>query len=233
MKEVTFPIYIVSPGFSLSEYSLERRVSKKSGKQYLNNYVPYFLDNPKGVAFMKNRKCTGRFKIQEIKKKVREILGDKIKDWRREHRRGMKPPVLVQQWIGISTDEIQRMKMSDVPYIENVFPLIDVRLSRQHCIEGLARYGWTAIKSACVFCPFRDNKGWQELKTSFPDDFAKAVEFDEAMRLGLDEYDEVVRDKAYIHRSLKPLKDIEFVSGVPDPQISFSFLDECEGMCGV
>jgi len=38
--------------------------------------------------------------------------------------------------------------------------------------------------------------------------------------------------KLYVHRSLQPL-DVVDLSDPAKDQITFSFMDECDGMCGV
>ena len=64
------------------------------------------------------------------------------------------------------------------------------------------------------------------------------MKFDEAIRHGLNTTRSVGRDgkpikeaEIYVHGSCKPLKDIDFDK--KSNQQKFSFMDECEGMCGV
>jgi hypothetical protein len=69
-------------------------------------------------------------------------------------RRGEKKTVgIVQQLLGISLDEYQRMKQSDVQYIQNQYPLIDKRMTRSDCKQWLLSHGLPIPpRSACVFC---------------------------------------------------------------------------------
>jgi hypothetical protein len=43
---------------------------------------------------------------------------------------------------------------------------------------------------------------------------------------------EILRDKLYLHRSCKPLDEVEFNKKENDKQLDM-FNNECEGMCGV
>lgn len=149
---------------------------------------------------------------------------------RKEIRRLLKKnPVYrkpVELWLGISTDEIIRMKESNVQYIIHRWPLIEVGMSRQDCLDWYADKGYpTPARSACTFCPYRKNAEWQHMKTNDPEAFAEAVDFDKRIRNqpNLDQ-------QAYIHRSLQPLGEIDFdsITGI-DP----GFGEECEGMCGI
>ncbi len=45
----------------------------------------------------------------------------------------------VEQWIGKSTDEVQRMKPARDKYILNKHPLIEMNMSRQDCINYLKK----------------------------------------------------------------------------------------------
>lgn len=86
----------------------------------------------------------------------------------------------VNQWIGFSTDEIERVSDSGFPsYQRPTFPLLDLRWSRSKCEDFLNERGWQAEKSACLGCPFHDDDVWIDMKHRDPEDFADAVAFDE------------------------------------------------------
>ena len=87
------------------------------------------------------RKCTKEYKITPIQQKVRHLMKET----------GAKQ---VQQFIGISLDEVHRMKHSGVNYIQNVYPLIDMRMSRWDCLRWIEKAGLPQPpKSACWHCP--------------------------------------------------------------------------------
>lgn len=83
-------------------------------------------------------------------------------------------------WLGISTDEMERMKISDKKWVHNVYPLIEiVPTSRSKCVSTVENYGWpTPPKSRCWMCPNMSPRDWRQLRDRFPDDFQKAVELE-------------------------------------------------------
>lgn len=95
-KQLPFPVYRVTAG-SVREAVLTKH-STTGGR---SARVPYFTE----AGGMMLRQCTSEYKIQPIRKKVRELLGLAKGEHGPRH-------IAVHQWIGISTDEIQRMKMS-------------------------------------------------------------------------------------------------------------------------
>ena len=87
-------------------------------------------------------------------------------------------------WLGISTDEMERMKISDVDWQKNVYPLIEIKpTSRHQCISIVEKYGWpTPPKSRCWMCPNMSAYSWRQLRDKYPDDFIKAVRLESAVR---------------------------------------------------
>ena len=141
------------------------------------------------------------------------------------------PKNSVEMLIGISTDEAVRMKPSRYPFIENKYPLIfDLHFSRNDCLRWMERNGYALpSKSSCVFCPFHNDATWRDMKLNDPIEFAKAVEFDAAIR---EDKRGKVKEKLYIHKSMKPLGEVDF-RNLEDKGQQNLFGQECEGMCGV
>jgi len=182
--------------------------------------MPFHLANG-GFA---RRQCTAEYKIDPIRKKLRELIGLR-------HRQRAPKEVAVRQWLGISTDEIVRMKPSRDAWIENVWPLIDARMSRQDCLRWFeAAYPGRALaKSACIACPYHNDATWREMKVNDPASFRDAVKFDRAIRskrLGQ------IKHAPFLHRSCKPLDEVDLRNLEDMGQLNF-FNEECEGMCGV
>ena len=197
-KPAGIPIYRVSAG-NIREDALnpEARFAQ----------IPYYTQNPDGSKGMARRQCTSEYKIKPIKQQVRRLLGAEEVDGKV----GRVPSGrFVEQWIGISMDEWQRAKTSDVKYAQHHFPLLyDIQMDRAACIRYLERMGWgTTPKSACIGCPFHGNKMWRELRDTNPKEWADAVAFDEAIRKGsaraIANGDEL-RGEAFLHRSRIPL----------------------------
>jgi hypothetical protein len=218
-----FPIYRVTAG-SLRDRELQLRVSGKSGKTYRKSAIPAFVKKPEGGVGIVSRKCTTDHKIIPITKKVRELAGIK---------RGQKV-VTVTQMIGISRDEIVRMKPSREPWCQHRWPLIELGMRRQDCLDWMKRNGFPEPpRSACTFCPFHSDHEWQRLKQDHPKDFADAVLFEKQLQDAAKQ-DQAMRSIPYLHRSLVPIGEIDFTpSDKRGDGFVFDFQSECEGLCGV
>jgi hypothetical protein len=209
-KQLPFPVYRVTAG-RLSEAATRIRVSKK-GNKYTQSGIPVFITE--GIA---QRQCTADFKITPIRKKCRELCG-----------KGGG----VIQWIGISLDEVSRMKPSRDKWCNNRWPLIEKEMTRHDCLRWIKTHGYkTPSRSACRYCPYKSNHEWSRLKANEPIEFAKAVEFEAALQASYAQ----TRNKGvpYLHRSLVPLGAVDLSTDVDRGQVELGFHNECEGMCGV
>ena len=169
------------------------------------------------------RQCTNEFKIKPITTKLRDLVGLK------KGERGGRE-VLLEQWIGISLDEIQRMKDNPTKWSENIFPLIDAGISRDRCYIISKEAGLPEPqKSACYHCPYHGNAEWEEMRVDHPAEFARAVAFDLKIR---DMSRSGVRNPVFLHRSLKPLGEVDFTGG-QTTLVDWGMMEECDGMCGV
>jgi hypothetical protein len=222
--ELPFPVYRVTNG-DLTESELLPRISKRSGKKYLKNSIPIFGQMPNGeVRAALGRKCTADYKIAPIIKKIKNICGIV---------RGQKK-VTVTQWIGISLDEIQRMKHPKVKWTQHRWPLVEKRISRAACISWMKANGFPEPpRSACYYCPFHSDTEWRRLRDEDPEHFTKAIDFDKKLRLAHKNHNETMDMEVYLHRSCKPLDEIDFDNDEDKGQMTWDFQAECEGMCGI
>ena len=215
-SQVSYPVHTV-----MKDEGLERAIidGLKGGKEKRFAGAPFFVESDKGGGMLR-RQCTNEYKIQPIQQKVRKLLGLK----RRQH--GPKE-VWVSMWIGISMDEMIRMKPNPVNYILNRWPLVEIQMYRYDCVKWMREHGYDEPqKSACYFCPYSDNSTWQNMMDHDPKSFDKAVKMDKLIREGTAS----TTGKLYLHRSMKPLEDCEFD---PDRDQFDMFDNECEGMCGL
>jgi hypothetical protein len=220
-KQLPFPVYRVKRG-DLFHDAAKLAKSKKTGKIYMKGLIPAFVDGGEAGIGLLGRKCTLDYKIVPIQRKVRELLGVK---------RGPSH-IACRMWIGISTDEIIRMKPSRKRYIENVHPLIDLRMSRIECVKWLSKNGYpVAPRSACVGCPFHGDEEWINLKINTPQDFADAVNDERRLQLAARNQN-ALNGTPYLHSSCKPIDTIDFNKLSSHQQLSL-FGNECEGLCGV
>ena len=210
-----FPIFKVRKG------NIKDDMLNAKGK---TNFVvaPFFTQNKiTGKKGMVMRQCTNDYKIQPIRIKIRELCGvAKGKHFPKDK--------YVEQWIGISTDEVGRIKPARDKYILNRHPLIEAKMSRQDCIDYLKKNDiLLPEKSACIVCPYHNDSYWHFMKTERPSEFAEAVDFDKQVRTITRKEDEQI----FVHRSCKPLDEVEFNKKEDDKQLDI-FNNECEGMCG-
>jgi len=145
------------------------------------------------------RSCTQRWKIAPMRRWLSAELV----------RRGLeKSPGVVEQWIGFTLDEVQRVSPDDVKYITKVHPfleMLDRPYTRQMVIHWLRENGLEVpIKSACIFCPFRRWQTWRQIQLSGNGDWQRAIEVDRAIRHKRPGY------LCYICDDRKPLGDHDF-----------------------
>jgi hypothetical protein len=96
---------------------------------------------------------------------------------------GKTSPESVEMWMGISLDEWQRMRTSEVQYIKHVYPLVDRRLNRAYCVSWLEQHGLDIPpKSACTFCPYHSKDTWKRMKQAGGVDWKEANTMDESIR---------------------------------------------------
>jgi hypothetical protein len=177
-------------------------------------FIPaHTLDPNTGSKGMLRRQCTGRFKVDPIKRHLRAL--------------GYKHVTML---LGITTDESIRVKDSRVGWITNSYPFIDRDISRDDCDAYLRERGIAAVKSACVFCPYRSNYGWAKIRAN-PVDWAAAIAYDKAVR-----HKRPVGGEMFVHPDRVPLEQ----AGIPDLSTMIPLFDdgggfgnECEGYCGV
>lgn len=203
-----FPVHVVSGGNIRDD-----AISGGSERAQRFAAIPWFIINKDGSYGMGRRQCTAHYKLEPIRRKVVELCDGK-------RRRGQ-----CEMWIGISTDEIQRMKDSRVKYIKNRWPLIERGMSRENCKKYLASIGWNAPRSACIGCPFHKDDEWRRLT---PEEIADAITVDRAIR-----HQPKMKGVQFMHRKRVPLDEVDLSTPVERGQIEFGFLQECEGMCGV
>ncbi len=168
--------------------------------------LPLRLEN-KGLM---PRQCTYDYKIKPIRKYLQKVRNKEK----------------IRLWIGISLDEIQRIKESNVNYIEHHYPLIDYRTGIDSILEWYKKTGTAEpMKSACLICPFHSSNYWKRFKKIFPKEFKTACDFDDKIR----NYPNL-KSKTYLSKHLIPLKDIDFkYKNSLFPEL----IEECDGLCGL
>ena len=215
--QLPFPTYRVSAG-NIRDDQISG-ITTRGGRFAA---IPLFTQN----GGMGMRQCTAEYKIEPIRKKERDLLGVKPR-----HR--VPKNTIVEQWIGISTDEAVRMRPSRDKWQLNYWPLIEADMSRQDCLRwfGAKHPGRTLVKSACIGCPFHNDLNWRDMRDNDPVSWVDAIDFDKAIRNGGSTLGKM-KHQQFIHRSLVPLDEVDLSTEEDRGQLNF-FVNECEGMCGV
>ena len=200
-----FPVIRVfhPSGLKLSERSLIVRTSKH-GNRYSQSAIPVFIGGG-----LQQRQCTRDFKIDLISRAARAVA------------KGRR----ITQWIGISLDECIRMKPSQKRMTTNIFPLIDLKMTRSDCKRWCAERGLYPPKSSCIFCPFHDNSQWASLSK---EELAEAAAYERALQ---ETYRKTrMTGIPFLHRSCVPIDQVDF--SLP-AFFGEAWGNECEGACGV
>lgn len=201
------------------------RSENSTGQRFSS--IPAFTKNEDGSTGMLRRQCTNEYKIEQVDRKIREILNI--------------PRIInmkIEVWKGISLDEIERMSIPNVGWKVHVYPFCGYQVEDKNTYKidwSLSKtrndiINWFALnklpvppKSSCVFCPYQSDAAWYHMKINEPDDFKAAISVDRAIR---DSTKKGIKSKAYLHDSCIPLEDIVFKSGAPE-----LWHGECSGNC--
>lgn len=120
-----------------------------AGSFYL---IPAHLTAPDGKQLLAHRRCTAVFKLDPLHRRLKQLVG---------------PRGRAEAWLGITVEEMHRMKQSTVEWCPTRWPLIEVNMTRRDCLawwEENAPAGAPALRrSACVGCPFHTTEEWAEL----------------------------------------------------------------------
>lgn len=191
--------------------------------------IPAFTGAAGASIGMTRRQCSREYKTQVVEQTIRrEIVG-------LAPGRSLPRDIQIIQYIGISWDE--RSRAFDVERRMKrgwtaVFPLLEQQWTRADCQEFLRTHVPHEVpKSACVFCPYHHDRQWAQLKAAGGKDWNRIVQIDTALRTAGTIVNRGLDQSLYLHRSCKPIAEIDFANS---KQGSFDgFLMECEGMCGV
>ncbi len=215
-KKHGIPLHVVKQG-NIRKDALISKVRGTKKKGFRCASMPLFTLGPNGEKGMIKRQCTHEYKLRAIEKKHREIAGYQP--------RKRIPPGTIESWIGISTDEANRVRISDKKWVSFYYPLIELRMTRLDCLNWFKKKNLPEPpRSACIGCPYRHNSEWRKLS---PREWRNAVKFDKKIRKcgGL-------RGDVFIHSKRIPLDEVDLRTDQDKGQLSL-FSDECAGICGV
>ena len=222
----SYPIYVVS------WRDLKQDIFDAAKGEYKAFTAPFYTKNVEtGKKGMLMRQCTADYKIKPVVQQIRKLLGLEKGEKRK---RGTRVELLM----GISLDEVVRMKTNPLKYIQNQYPLVDHKMTRKDCIAWMEKNGYPRPpRSACTFCPYHSNEEWLKIKNGDPKEWAEVVAMDKAIR-SQERFKEknkgsaTLKDEIYLHRSCLPIDEVDFEEKDKQADLFNGMLNECEGMCG-
>lgn len=113
--------------------------------------------------------------------------------------------VTATNWLGISTDEVRRVRNQHRGWLKLWYPLIfSERMSRLDCVQLIKSAGWTGTipHSACRICPNLSDDEWLDMRENWPEDFADACQTDRDLR--------AIDPHWWMHPSCQPLSEVDF-----------------------
>lgn len=136
---------------------------------YGKTLTQYFHDHHV-IPSKQKRDCTGKFKIDPMRRFLRETFGDKA---------------TFIKYVGYNADEkrrVDRASEAENPSYEIVqYPVYHAGVTRAQELEYLRNLKTVPVaeKSGCFDCIFTVKAGWAMLKAKYPALFAEAKRFDE------------------------------------------------------
>jgi hypothetical protein len=213
-KQLSFPIHRVKKGDLKQDM-----INAVDGKYNFLTIPLYTINSKTGKKGLLRRQCTNDYKIQPIVQQIRRLL--KLKK-----RQKVKKDMVVEMLMGISYDEIYRIKTNRLPYITNIYPLVEMKMRRLDCLNWMKDNGYPKPpRSACTFCPYHSNKEWREIKKDKAE-WDEVIALDKVIRFGTRKKE----DQVFLHKSCTPIDQVD-LSDPKDNQLNL-FNAECEGYCG-
>ena len=112
-----------------------------------------------------------------------------------------------RMWMGISIDEMSRVRTPVVQWVQLFYPLIfEIPMRRHRCADLIRAEGWSGAipHSACKMCANMSDSEWIQMKTDYPQDFEDACRIEEEIR----EHDK----DFWFHPSCVPLSEVDFTA---------------------
>ena len=186
-----------------------------------------------GKPQMLRRQCTRQFKLAPLDLYIkREILG-------LEKYKHVPKGTIIRKWLGITTDEIKRVRGGGrywerfvYPFCGLPDPMLDRPYNRAAVIDWYRRHypdRPLPPKSACNGCPLHSNKEWREIANGDPDEWAAVVAYEKRVQQVFQEKEGIT---VYLHGSCEPIDSIDFSDTDGTAQLGL-WQTECQGHCGV
>lgn len=207
--QLPFPlIRLKRPGLDLGTYQIENTRHPQAKRPM----APFYVDDPFGML---SKQCSKEWKTRVVQRELRRLLGMQPGE-----RGGAEP--LIELWLGMTTDELQRMSVNERKWIHNRYPLLERRMAKMDLYPWYEQRQYRIPpKSSCIFCPLQRPDQFREIRED-GEDWPRLVEFDRAIRPGY----LGMQGSAYLVRQCKPIELADLSSPADLGQ------DEFEYHCG-
>ena len=178
-------LLLTDPRFAETRKDEIRIVMADTGNEYPETYAfvrdefdPWLKRmGHRGIEWVRAEKTLEEYCLEK------KIIPSRMKTWcsdKFKHRpiyeylkaQGMLPTI---QYLGIHYDEAGRVASSGMDVVENSFPLVDLKINQQGCLDIIAAAGMILpMKSGCFFCPNSKKGQIIQLERNHPDLFARA-----------------------------------------------------------
>jgi hypothetical protein len=119
------------------------------------------------VPSFKYRNCTRDFKVLPIRRYIKRV----------------SPELPAACVMGISFEELERMRSDHPPEYTYEYPLVERKLTRKDCEQTILRHGWPVpVKSGCFFCMYSNKARLLTLYREHPDLWKRARAMEENAR---------------------------------------------------
>lgn len=181
---------------------LDGTQGKAQGMNHFNTPPLWTKNRITGKKGRLRQKCTGFYKIQPMRRALRQHLNER-------HGVSLKTKRIpqVETWIGFASDEAHRCSDSDVKYVTNRYPLIELGLTKAQITTAYLTKGIPKPPmSVCNACYANGLAYFKAMSDDRPDDFEKACQFDDSIR-DLRCYG--IEDECFVSATLIPLRELE------------------------
>lgn len=210
------PIITVRRSVTILDHCMEvqfRRRVVMGGESQCGLSIPAFTLDLQGNKAISKRQCTQDFKIDPIRKETRRLLGLVP--------RQRAPKGAVEQCVGISLDEARRMKISRERMTTLSYPLVELGMTRNDCMQWLNRHGYPVPpKSSCIGCPFHSDNEWRDVKKN-ETAWKQARELDNRIRSI-----EGFRGNLFLHQKRISLEEVDLSTPEDRGQQSFEWVKD-------
>ncbi len=160
------------------------------------------------------RQCTYDYKIAPIDHELRVMLLEmKLAKQRKDGSIVSLRQALVENWIGYTLDEVERIKPARHNWQRFAYPLIDRRMYKSDCISWLESNGLPIpLSSNCRKCPVISNSRALQMMANDPAGYENRLQFDRDLRNGTLRIAASAKGKLFVSPQLIPLEEVDILA---------------------